>query len=131
MTPPELDRLCGEAERRHIAVICGSTLRRAATCLGTPVPDAVLARLERHRTGTRQEPSARYARGPMRRLDVLLSDLRALDRWGDRAALLREHAFPPAGYVMGAYHVSNRAVLPALYVHRLVSGAWRWLRRAV
>ena len=89
------------------------------------VPDDVLLALDA--TGE-EEPSLVYTERTQRRLDVLLADLRRLPRWRDRLQLLAEHAFPPASFVMARYAARRRVLLPVLYAHRLVTGAWKWLR---
>lgn len=60
----------------------------------------------------------------------LLSDLRALPAWQPRLQLLREHLFPPADYVKRRYGVSSSLTLPALYLHRILTGALKWVRPA-
>lgn len=70
------------------------------------------------------EPTARYLQPGLNRLDLLKLDaqhLSGLSRW----RLLREHLFPPAGYMLRKYNTSRRLLLPALYLHRAVAGAWK------
>jgi hypothetical protein len=66
----------------------------------------------------------------MRPVDVLISDLRSLPTWRQRTRLVREHLFPPPGYVLQHYGARSAALLPAYYLHRLVAGAGRWLRHS-
>ena len=89
------------------------------------MPARVLAAL---RSSGLDEPSRAYTERMQRRIDVLRADLRLLPRWRDRLRLVGEHAFPPASYMMARYEAQQRLLLPALYVHRLASGAWKWLR---
>ena len=65
-----------------------------------------------------------------RRLDVWREDLAALPGWRSRARLLLEHALPSAEYMLARYGARHRALLPALYLHRALTGAWRLLRPA-
>ena len=122
---PEWDRVVEIARAGRISAICADGLGAAAHHLGTSVPAAVLEALGR---AGRSEPSRGYAEREQRRLAVLRDDLRHLPRWRDRMRLLREHAFPPASFMLARYESRQRAWLPALYVHRLVTGAWKWMR---
>jgi hypothetical protein len=79
--------------------------------------------------GEQEEPSAEYVRRNSRKVDGLVSDLRALESWSDRWQLLREHVFPSATYMEQAYHVGRRALLPAYYAKRIAEGARGWLRK--
>jgi hypothetical protein len=119
------NRVMSTARERGITSVCRDGLEAAAARLGTAVPAAVLAALD---AAAEDEPSRVYTEGPQRRLDVLRADLRGLPRWRDRLQLLAEHAFPPASFVMARYAARRRALLPVLYAHRLVTGAWKWLR---
>jgi hypothetical protein len=62
-----------------------------------------------------------------RKVDVLLSDLRALT-WKERSKLVREHLLPPAKYMRETYGVQTPALLPFYYVWRIVRGAREWFR---
>jgi hypothetical protein len=121
----EWDRLAATAIERQIAGICADSLRTAAHAFGTAVPVDTLAALER---AAQSEPSRRYLQGPIRRRDVLLQDLERLPSLRARLMLLREHAFPPAAFMRSRYQVHNSFWLPALYAHRLLTGAYRWIR---
>jgi hypothetical protein len=85
------------------------------------VPAALAQALERD--AARTEPSMAFLRGGRRGL--LLAEVRALDGWGERWRLLREHAFPPADYMLRKYETRRRWLLPVLYVRR----AFGWLAR--
>ena len=69
-----------------------------------------------------------YVSGPVLKRDVLASDLAELPGWRARARLVKEHAFPPAAFMRTRYGIESAMWLPALYVHRLVTGAFKWLR---
>jgi hypothetical protein len=60
--------------------------------------------------------------GPLR---LLVAEVGALPRWSARWQLLREHAFPPADYMLRKYETRRRWLLPALYVRRALG----WLTR--
>ena len=53
--------------------------------------------------------------------------MRGLNGWRDRLRLLREVTLPSPEYMVEAYGVgrNGRVLLPVLYVHRCVRGAWR------
>jgi hypothetical protein len=119
----EWTTLVARASNRAIGAICLEGLRRAQDRFQTAVPAEVLAAL----AGKTSEPSAMFLRGQLRPVDYLTSDLRAL---GPLAAvrLLREHLFPPADYMQAKYSLRSRALLPACYAARVVSGVAKWLR---
>jgi hypothetical protein len=119
------DRLLRIARRRQVSAICADGLEAAGRLLGTRIPGRVIESLAR---AGLHDPSRGYVETDQRRLTVLRTDLRQLRRWRDRARLLREHAFPPASFMMARYTSRRRAWLPAFYVHRLVTGAWKWIR---
>jgi hypothetical protein len=111
------------AHTHGISAVCAHGLEAASRLLGMPIPETVTAALNTDQT---VEPSGAYT-GRRRKLDVLRDDLRRLP-WSDRVLLLREHAFPPASFMMSRYALHQRTWLPAFYIRRLVSGAWKWLR---
>jgi Uncharacterised nucleotidyltransferase len=110
---------------RAVAAVCAHQLRLARELLGTPVEDAVLARLNR----PRGEATAVYLDGSRRWRDELASNLGTLSGWRSRLRLLREVAFPRPGYVLAKYGVRSTTagwlLLPALYAGRLAWGSWK------
>ena len=129
----DLDReLCGRfsdlAATKQIRAVCAEGLTLAHRWLHTRLPAEVLHSLAARHS---DEPTAVYVGTPLRQVDVLVSDLRALGAWPARWRLLREHLFPPAAFMMKRSGVSSRLLLPALYATRIVRGAWRWFRRPV
>jgi hypothetical protein len=58
-----------------------------------------------------------------------MSDLAALSGWRARLRLVREHLVPPVSYMQKIYPCSS-VFMPFAYAHRIIAGAWRWLRRA-
>lgn len=113
------------ATKRGVAGLCLDGLREASVRLGALLPAAVEAALA---AAAPTEPSRQYLEGTVHKRDVLVSDLSVLPTWGARLRLLREHAFPPAAFIRQRYGVRNPLWLPALYVHRLVAGAYKWVR---
>lgn len=113
------------ARRQGIAAICLDGLSAARGWLGLSVPPAVEERLAAAAPG---EASRIYVDGPVTRRDVLLSDLAHLGTWRARIRLLREHVFPPPAFMRQRYGTHVRWPLPALYLHRFVTGAARWHR---
>lgn len=121
----EWSALAALADERHVASLCLDALSQARARLGAALPEAVERSLS---ASAPAEPAHRYVEGPVAKLDVLGSDLRMLTSWSARWRLLREHAFPPAAFIRQRYGVSNPVLLPALYLHRLVVGAVKWVR---
>jgi hypothetical protein len=119
------DELCRGAQDRGVAGLCLDGLLQARQRVFAAVPPGVEQALAR----VPAEPSTVYLRGPVRRRDVLASDLALLPGWRARVRLLREHAFPSAAFIRARYGCSSRAMLPLAYVHRLVTGASTWLWR--
>jgi hypothetical protein len=127
LPPPELDRFVELATEKGVAVVCARQLDLARRRLGTNVPEEVIARLART---PRTERSAVYLEPGRRWHHELASNLRHLPRWRDRLRLLQEVLLPEPAYMMRAYHLSRSRffTLPALYVHRGLSGSWKILR---
>ena len=113
------------AADKQIRQVCSRGLSLSARLFGTPVPAGVCELLARRPD---VEPTAAYLRDGLRRVDLLQSDLGALNGWSARAKLLREHLFPPPAYILKSYGQTRGFLLPALYVHRIMRGAVDWLR---
>lgn len=113
------------ARDRSVASLCLDALEQAHTRLGTHLPEFVRQALAQ---AAPEEPSHRYLEGPVGKIDVLESDLKTLPSWRARLRLLREHAFPPAAFIRQRYGVKSPLLLPALYLHRLIVGAAKWVR---
>jgi|GEM_PF-150110 len=116
--------LVATARTARVAAVCRDALVKARETFGSDVPAEVLDCLDRGEV----EPTGVYVAARQDRIDVLRSDLEAL-AWRDRLRLVREHLFPPVTFMLYRYRVRRRSLLPALYAHRLVSGAYRWLTR--
>ena len=121
LAPEQLGELAARAGRHRVAGLCLDALRAAQATFGTVVPAALMESLERD--AARAEPSMVFLRGGPRAL--LAAEVRALGRWRDRWRLVREHAFPPADYMLRKYATRRRWLLPALYVRRALG----WLAR--
>jgi hypothetical protein len=111
---------------RQVTAIVRHQLDRARSLFGTPIPRAVTTRLSLSRS---PEPSAVYLRKDRRWHNELASSLTGLPRWRDRLRLLREVLLPEPSYVLRAYGIAVGStaaiVLPFLYLHRGVYGAWK------
>jgi hypothetical protein len=119
------DSLVQAATARRVAGLCLDGLRQARDQVAAPLPADVERTLEANAPG---EPSHRYLEGIVSRRQVLADDLAALGSWRARLRLIREHAFPPPAYIRERYGITSRWLLPALYVHRLLAGARKWVR---
>lgn len=110
---------------RGIASLCLDGLQQARSRVGAHLPTDVELALA---AAAPQEPSHSYVEGPVRKRDVLVSDLKVLGTWSARLQLLREHVFPPPAFIRQRYSTKARWLLPVFYVHRLVTGAYKWVR---
>jgi putative nucleotidyltransferase-like protein len=120
-TPAELDDFRRLANAYGVSALAHDTCVRAAALFGdVRVPDRLTSSKR-----VASEPSRAYLSAPSNVRQLAL-DLRALRRWRERLVLLKEHAFPPASYLI---QTSNaRAPLPWLYATRIARGAWKWFR---
>jgi hypothetical protein len=114
------------AREKDVAEVCACGLRLAQTMFRTVIPAEVMASLDRH---DRPEPSAAYLTSERRWHHETLASLRALPGFGERARMLREVLLPSPSYMLGAYGLRGKPLapwlLPVLYVHRNVRGAWK------
>ena len=124
-TDADWSELADAACRFGVAGLCLDGLRQARTRTGTRIPPRVE---ELWQATAPTERSHVYVSGPVLKRDVLASDLAELPGWRARARLVKEHAFPPAAFMRTRYGVTSAIWLPALYVHRLITGTFKWLR---
>jgi hypothetical protein len=107
--------------------IVADAFAHAGTAFATPFPAVVVDALAQNGAG---ELSAAYL-DPHRR-SFLLIELRALESWTLRAALLRERLFPPAAYLSAKYRSRtsprSRWLLPWWYARRAAEGLWKAAR---
>jgi hypothetical protein len=109
-----------------VRAVCAAGISSAKSRFGTRLP-AELESLVEHAADTREQ-TAVFLEPGRRQVDVLASDLGALGSWRARAALVRQHLFPPPHYMLKKYRRSNRAWLPLLYTRRILTGVPRWLK---
>ena len=124
----ELERFADAAIAKKVSAICAQQLSAAVLKFGSRIPDGIMRRLG---AGREPEPSAAYLERRRGWGNELLDSLRGLPRWRDRLRLLREVAFPAAAYIRQAYGFERlwfgTALLPALYLHRIMAGGWKVL----
>jgi hypothetical protein len=113
-------QLCGVKEMRGISLDALTSTERA---FATVLPREVLDSLA---TQGAVELSAAYLETDRRRL--LLTNLRALPTWRERATLVRESLFPPGEYLLAKYRARSRWLLPWWYVRRAAEGMWKMSR---
>lgn len=118
MSPGELMTFAESADKTGMRTICRDGLMRARACFGTRIPDEVATAL----TGAPEASAAHLEGGGAR---YFMTELRSLPSWRERLALMGEHLFPPAEYMLGKYGVARRGWLPMLYLHRGIHGAWK------
>ena len=113
------------AERTGIRRICLRALLLARDRFGTAVAPTVFASME---AAPANEPSTMFLRPGVRKVDVLLDDMRVLPGWRSRLTLLKGHLFPDTAYMRSIYASGSPAPILWLYVRRIVSGAAKWFR---
>lgn len=126
MDPPAFEEFAKLAAGRRVRTLCLAGIEAAHEWFSTNL-FADISRRILQVPGAASEPSARYLAAGLRRFDLWKLDLRSLDARG-RLRLLREHLFPPAGYMLQKYNTSYRFLLPAFYLHRAVTGLWKAIR---
>lgn len=127
LTRDELRDFAERARQKQVAAICAHALRRAQAAFATSVPAEMVTELE----SASAEPSAAYLASHRKWHDELASSMRAMATVGDRVRLVRDVLLPRPSYMLGAYGLQGKplalCLLPALYVHRNVRGAWKIL----
>jgi len=93
----------------------------------TRIPTDVFDRLE---PSGRPEPTARFLRR-LRLAEIAMTELEAMGSWRARLAFLLTNLFPPRAHMQTAYPGCPAFLLPLAYLHRIVRGAPKWLRRPV
>lgn len=125
MTPGERAEFLALARVKRLRSICACGLGRAQSRFGTEYPARWLDHLQTGRDDE-IEPTAAFLDQGLRRIDILLSDLRAVGGWMRKIRLLREHLFPPAAFIRARYG-SGTSLLFA-YVNRILGGVGKWFR---
>ena len=124
-SPDDWAELARIAAERGMAGPCLAALRAAHATFGTPVPPQVEQHLASQDGDT---PVLRYL-GQSSAQERFAQDLRAAGTWRDYRALLGAHAFPSRDFMHERYPTKRGWPLAVLYVHRVVSGGLRRLRR--
>ena len=123
----EFEQFTGLAVEKRVAAICARQLAIAATRFGTRVPDRVFAALASQKAS---EPSAAYLNPVRRWHHELIDNVRAREGWIDRLRLLREVLLPSPRYLVASHAQLGSfgyVLLPFLYLHRGLHGAWNVL----
>ena len=120
------ERVAQVAAEKRLGSVCADGVSQAQSRFRTVVRGSWSERLRSQAEPA--EPTAAFLRGNLTKIDVLVSDLRTLDNWRKRLALIREHLFPPPAYMRQAYGISNPALLPFTYLIRAFTGVGRWFR---
>lgn len=124
LTAEERETLLERAGVRRLRSICASGLGIARLRYGTSHPEGWLDRLQPGHGEV--EPTAAFLQHGRRRIDTLLSDLRAVGGWSRKVGLLREHLFPPAAYMRARYGHDTPLLLA--YAGRVMTGVGKWFR---
>lgn len=128
MKPEEPEAFARLVREKQLRAVCASSLRLAQQCFATPLPMDLMKVLEADDGFGLDEVTASFLQPHLRGLDILLSDLQTLSHWRDKLCLFKEYVFPPAEYMLSQYCTTNRALLPVLYIHRVLRGAWKLWR---
>lgn len=127
LAPADFADFVRRARQKTVGAVCAHELRLAQTLFGTAVPTGVIGEL----SAAVDEPSAEYLASERRWHHELASSLRARPHFADRVRLMRDVLLPSPSYMLGAYGLRDKPLapwlLPALYVHRNVRGAWKIL----
>lgn len=125
MAPGERTTFLEDAARTEMRAVAARGLDLAERRFGTPGLKELVQRLE----GGEAEPSAQFLGGHLRPFEMLRTDLAATSGLTARARLLREHLAPSVSYMRAVYPRCPPAFLPVAYVHRVVRGMPKWLKR--
>jgi hypothetical protein len=123
------DDFVDAAGRGAVASVCRDSLIRALRWFGAPVPDDVLADLQRVAERAEREASAAYLSPARRPVHDIVDDLRALPTWSARCRLVSERLFPSRHFMREVYAPASRVPLAGLYVWRALQGARRSFSR--
>jgi hypothetical protein len=124
----ELAEFVDLARKRRIAAVCAHSLRRAQTVFRTPHALELASEL----TATANiERSAAYLEPNRQWRHEALSSFLDLTSWAQRIEFVRRVLIPSRQYMLDAYGLEGKPLatllLPALYLHRSVRGAWHVL----
>ena len=126
LSPEDVRRFVGLARAKRVGAIAARGLGLARARFHAGISDHTLAELAR---AAANEPSAVYLQPGRRWFDELTSNLSGLPSVRNRCALLREVLFPNRHYMWNCYGLTGAGyasvLLPVLYIHRALRGAWR------
>jgi hypothetical protein len=111
---------------RGLCRVVYSGLEAAGRWIGTAVPRCVLESLRTSPDGVERDIET-FLQGVPGPLQIAISDIRRLNGVRPRLTFVREHLLPSPSYIAQKYGSTNRAILPFLYLHRILAGARRWL----
>ncbi len=111
------------AKEKGLARVVHDGLLRTLSVFPSAVPEEVVLALG----SVRGEASARLLTASD--TQVIVEDLRALRGWHAKYALLKDIIFPPATYMDARYGAGGVWQLPWRYLHRVLTGLVRRLRR--
>jgi hypothetical protein len=126
LTDAERERFVSLVTAKQLVAVCADGLALAHRTFGGAGTASLLARLIPSKAPL--EASAVYLIRGRRKVDVLVSDLRALRGLKERSKLIREHLLPSAKYMRETYGIRAPALLPFYYVWRIARGAREWFR---
>ena len=124
MTPEEGAEFVELARVKRLRSICACGVDLARRRFGTSHPAGWYERLLT--SGGEVEPTAAFLDQGLRRVDILVSDLRNVGGWARKIRLIREHLFPPAAYVRARY--GRHTPIVFAYVERVATGVGKWFR---
>ena len=107
------------AREKRMRAVSLRGIRLAQKRFGTFLPENFEILLEDFAPEKTGEPAAAFLNEVKTPFGVLLSDLRALRSWRDRAQLLREHLFPSVPYMKRKYTIKSNFSLPFFYGLRI------------
>jgi lipopolysaccharide/colanic/teichoic acid biosynthesis glycosyltransferase len=124
-----LARFAALAMEKGVSGICATALAEAHQWFHTRLPEDLVEELQAY-SMTANEPSRSFIHSQSK-VSILLSDLKLVGGWRARLRLLQQHVFPEPDYMFRLYDSQSRALLPALYTHRFVTGMGKWLANHV
>jgi hypothetical protein len=127
MSRAEFEEFAILASEKKVRAICLKGLNLAREWFNTELPQDLIDKWLAVSDTQEQELSQKYLDSNFRKFDILISDLENLSGWS-KLQLLKEHAFPSANYMFNRYRVNSWILLPLLYLHRGLSGVWKWFR---
>ncbi len=125
LSPDDWAELTIAADASGLRGCLARALQKSAQQFGTAIPADVRDWVG---AGARDPMDGAFAADGVRPLAAFSSDWRAAC-WRDRAALLRDHAFPPVRYIRRRYGADGVFALSIAYARRLARGVPAWLSR--